>query len=99
MCASAQTCGTGEVTVPVIDVAIASELLRRSNMLVLSRQVGESVMIGTDVTIVILGVKGRQVRVGIKAPDSIDIYREEILPGTRGSKVAAQNTAVAVVDS
>ena len=38
-------------------------------------------MIGEDVTIVILGFKGRQVRVGISAPKSINIYREEIFPG------------------
>jgi carbon storage regulator len=49
-------------------------------VLILSRRVGEAVMIGRDVTIVILGVKGRQVRVGIAAPGSIDIYREEIFP-------------------
>lgn len=48
-------------------------------MLILSRREGEAVMIGNDVTIVILGIKGRQVRVGISAPKSINIYREEIL--------------------
>ena len=48
-------------------------------MLILSRREGEAVMIGNDVTIVILGIKGRQVRVGISAPKNINIYREEIL--------------------
>ena len=48
-------------------------------MLILSRREGESVMIGNDVTIVILGIKGHQVRVGISAPRSVNIYREEIL--------------------
>lgn len=48
-------------------------------MLILSRREGEAVMIGDDVTIVILGIKGRQVRVGISAPRSVNIYREEIL--------------------
>ena len=48
-------------------------------MLILSRREGESVMIGDDVTIVILGIKGRQVRVGISAPRNINIYREELL--------------------
>ena len=62
-------------------------------MLVLSRRVGESVMIGADVTIVILDVKGRQVRVGIKAPNSIDIYRAEILSDARGNTRRAANTA------
>ena len=49
-------------------------------MLILSRRPGEAVMIGDDVTIVILGLKGRQVRVGISAPKSTNIYREEIFP-------------------
>jgi carbon storage regulator len=48
-------------------------------VLILSRREGEAVMIGDDVTIVILGIKGRQVRVGISAPKTINIYREEIL--------------------
>ena len=49
-------------------------------MLILSRREGEAVTIGTDVTVVILGVRGRQVRVGIAAPKSTAIYRTEILP-------------------
>ena len=48
-------------------------------MLILSRREGESVIVGDEVTIVILGIKGRQVRVGISAPKNINIYREEIL--------------------
>ena len=52
-------------------------------MLVLSRREGQSLLIGTDVTVVILGVKGRQVRVGIAAPKSTAIYRTEILPDTQ----------------
>jgi carbon storage regulator len=47
-------------------------------MLVLTRYVGETVMIGDDVTIAVLGVKGNQVRVGINAPKSIAVHREEI---------------------
>ena len=49
-------------------------------MLVLSRREGQSLLIGPDVTVVILGVRGRQVRVGIAAPRSTSIYRAEILP-------------------
>lgn len=55
-------------------------------------------MIGADVTIVILDVKGRQVRVGIKAPNSIDIYREEILSEARGNTKRARNTATTSSD-
>jgi carbon storage regulator len=64
-------------------------------MLVLSRREGEAVMIGTDVTIVILGVKGRQVRVGITAPKRIEIYREEIFPKPRQNETLTQGTVVA----
>ena len=47
-------------------------------MLLLTRRVGETLMIGDEVTITVLGVKGHQVRVGIKAPKSIAVHREEI---------------------
>ena len=48
-------------------------------MLILTRRVGESLMIGDDVTITVLGVKGNQVRVGVKAPKEVAVHREEIL--------------------
>ena len=47
-------------------------------MLILTRRVGETVMIGDDVTITVLGVKGNQVRVGINAPKDVAVHREEI---------------------
>ncbi len=47
-------------------------------MLILTRRVGESVMIGDEVTITVLGVKGNQVRVGINAPKNVAVHREEI---------------------
>ncbi len=47
-------------------------------MLILTRRVGETLMIGDDVTITVLGVKGNQVRVGINAPKSVAVHREEI---------------------
>ena len=47
-------------------------------MLILTRRVGETVMIGNDVTVTILGVKGNQVRVGISAPKNVAVHREEI---------------------
>ena len=47
-------------------------------MLILTRRAGETVMIGDDVSITILGVKGNQVRIGINAPKNIAVHREEI---------------------
>ena len=47
-------------------------------MLILTRRVGETVMIGDDVTITVLGVKGNQVRVGINATKHVAVHREEI---------------------
>lgn len=47
-------------------------------MLILTRRVGESLMVGDDVTITVLGVKGNQVRIGVNAPKEVGVHREEI---------------------
>jgi carbon storage regulator len=47
-------------------------------MLILTRRVGETIMIGNDVTVTVLGVKGNQVRVGVSAPRDVAVHREEI---------------------
>ena len=47
-------------------------------MLILTRRVGETVVIGNNVTVTVLGVKGNQVRLGVKAPKDISVHREEI---------------------
>ena len=47
-------------------------------MLILTRRVGETLMIGDEVSVTVLGVKGNQVRIGIQAPKSVAVHREEI---------------------
>ena len=47
-------------------------------MLILTRRVGETLMIGNDISITVLGVKGSQVRIGVDAPKEVAVHREEI---------------------
>jgi carbon storage regulator len=47
-------------------------------MLILTRRIGESMMIGNNITVTIMGVKGNQIRIGVNAPKDIEVHREEI---------------------
>lgn len=47
-------------------------------MLILTRRVGETLMVGDDITVTVLGVKGNQVRIGVNAPRNVAVHREEI---------------------
>ena len=47
-------------------------------MLILTRRVGETLMVGDEVTVTVLGVKGNQVRIGVNAPKEVAVHREEI---------------------
>ena len=69
-------------------------------MLILTRRVGEAVVIGEEVTVTVLGVKGNQVRIGVNAPKTVSVHREEIFdrikneqksadPGYRAPELAA----------
>jgi carbon storage regulator len=47
-------------------------------MLILTRRVGESIIVGDNVTITVLGIKGNQIRLGVNAPKEVSVHREEI---------------------
>ena len=55
-------------------------------MLILTRKSGESLMIGEDISVTVLGVKGNQVRIGINAPKDIAVHREEIFDKIQENK-------------
>ena len=58
-------------------------------MLILTRRVGETLMIGGDVTVTVLGVKGNQVRIGVSAPKDVAVHREEIYERIKKEKEAS----------
>lgn len=60
-------------------------------MLILTRKVGESLVIGDDVSIIVLGVKGNQVRIGVDAPKSVSVHREEIYNKIQDEKNTSGN--------
>lgn len=63
-------------------------------MLILTRRVGETLMIGDDVTVTVLGVKGNQVRIGINAPKDVSVHREEIYERIRNEKAGTSDPVV-----
>lgn len=56
-------------------------------MLILTRRIGESVMIGDDIKISVLGVKGNQIRIGVSAPREVAVHREEIFQRIQEERV------------
>jgi len=66
----------------------AASAVKGGGMLILTRRVGETLMIGDEVTVTVLGVKGNQVRIGINAPKDLAVHREEIFQRIRREKEA-----------
>jgi carbon storage regulator len=61
-------------------------------MLILTRRVGETLKVGNDVDVTVLGVKGNQIRIGIKAPKHVAVHREEIFDRIQREAQLAQRT-------
>ncbi len=59
-------------------------------MLILTRRVGETLMIGDEVTVTVLGVKGNQVRIGVNAPRDVSVHREEIYERIKREQMTEQ---------
>jgi carbon storage regulator len=67
-------------------------------MLILTRRVGEAVVINEEVTVTVLGVKGNQVRIGVNAPKSVSVHREEIFERIKNERDSSARPRTADID-
>ncbi len=68
-------------------------------MLILTRRVGETIVIGDDVIITVLGIKGNQVRIGINAPKDVSVHREEIYQRIQQEKNTTSTAPAATTEA
>jgi carbon storage regulator len=93
--------GYDSVRLKAIALKLSKEDEEHAFMLILTRRVGETVMIGNDVTVTVLGVKGNQVRIGVNAPKDVAVHREEIyerIKREEDTEGRAPGTVTKVVD-
>jgi carbon storage regulator len=75
-----------------MDQAGTTENKEMEAMLILTRRVGETLMIGDEVTVTVLGVKGNQVRIGVNAPKHVAVHREEIYDRIKQEQIKPDGT-------
>jgi carbon storage regulator CsrA len=63
--------------------------LKETSMLILTRRIGETLMIGDEIAVTVVGVSGSQVRVGIEAPKDVEVHREEVYERVKAERAAA----------
>ncbi len=67
-------------------------------MLILSRKVDEKIKIGTDITITLIGISGDQVKIGVEAPKSIKVFRQEVFDDIqKQNKTAAETSSIEAI--